>query len=407
MGSRLADELRVLGRAVKREWHFVIATFAASGVGYLGSAGAPVIVSALIESGLDYQQAGDLGTIELTMLAITSMIVLPYITHVSHRLLAIGGAVMAAAGLVISILSVDYSVMVIGRVLTGAGSGFAISGANAAIAARKDAERIFALIWTMGGGITASLSINLPAVVEGGKYSLGFGVLLFLCLAGLPFMIWVPPKPLGLDSERIDSNVESSTDSPAPSQGPVKPFGLLSLMALFGIFIYSLAEQALWNFAYTLPTEAGIDEEIASWVLGFTTLMGLGGGAIAAVLGVRFGRVIPIIAGSLLSVAGRWLYMGAGTPEWLFVGGLMWGLGFYFISPYQIGLLAAVDRHGRAAVAAGGIMNFGYALGPTIAGRTLQNLDADALLVVIVGITALSLVLILPLAIRTERMRRG
>jgi predicted MFS family arabinose efflux permease len=81
----------------------------------------------------------------------------------------------------------------------------------------------------------------------------------------------------------------------------------------------------------------------------------------------------------------------------------MWGIGFYFISPYQIGLLAALDRRGRAAVAAGGVMNFGYALGPSIAGRTLQNLDADALLVVIVGMTVLSMLLVLPLAMRIER----
>jgi len=406
MGSRRANELQVLLRAVEREWQFVIATFAASGVGYLGSAGAPVIVSALIESGLDYQQAGDLGTIELTMLAITSMIVLPYITRVSHRLLAVGGAVIAAAGLVISVLSVDYSMMVIGRLITGAGSGFAISGANAAVAARKDAERIFALIWTMGGGITAALSINLPTLVEGGNYPMGFGVLLVLCLVGLPFMVWVPPKPVRTDPESIDSNVEGSADLSAPSRDSVKPFGVLSLMALFGIFIYSLAEQALWNFGYQLPIDNGIDEETVSWVLGFTVLMGLGGGAIAAGLGTRFGRVAPIIAGSLFSLAGRWIYMGAGTPEWLFAGGLLWGIGFYFIGPYQSGLLAAIDRRGLAAVAAGGIMNFGYALGPSIAGRTLQNLDANALLSVIVGVTALSLVVTLPLAIRTERMGR-
>ena len=90
----------------------------------------------------------------------------------------------------------------------------------------------------------------------------------------------------------------------------------------------------------------------------------------------------------------------------LFFGGLFWGLGFYFVSPYQIGLLAAIDRRGRAAVAAGGIMNFGYALGPSIAGRTLQSLDADALLIVIVGTTALSMFLLLPLAMRLERGAR-
>ncbi len=49
---------------VRREYRFVLATFAASGIGYLGSAAAPVLVNALIDAGLDHRQAGDLGAIE-------------------------------------------------------------------------------------------------------------------------------------------------------------------------------------------------------------------------------------------------------------------------------------------------------------------------------------------------------
>ena len=71
MSSRESFDLRAALSSVRAEWHFVIATFAASGVGYLGSAGAPIIVQGLIDAGLDTQQAGDLGTVELTMLAIT------------------------------------------------------------------------------------------------------------------------------------------------------------------------------------------------------------------------------------------------------------------------------------------------------------------------------------------------
>jgi predicted MFS family arabinose efflux permease len=134
--------------------------------------------------------------------------------------------------------------------------------------------------------------------------------------------------------------------------------------------------------------------------------MGLAGGAFAAWCGTRIGRIWPIVLGSLVSLAGRWVFTASATSEWVFFGGLLWGLGFYFVSPYQIGLLAALDRHGRLAVAAGGAMNFGYALGPTIAGRVLESLDASAFLVVIVVATFASLFLLLPLAIKVERLAR-
>jgi MFS family permease len=398
------DRFRSLAGHVQREWRFILATFSASGVGYLGSAAAPVIVQALLDYGLSYQQAGDLGTIELTTLALTSTAITPFVPRVSHRKLALGGTLFAMLGLVVSAASTSFDAMAIGRIMTGAGSGLAISGANAAVAARADAERIFAIIWTMGGGITALLTVNLPGVVQGGAYSLGFGVLLMLCIMGLPLMLWVPPRPATIPVDTGHDLAPSAAWAPGvQGQRFRELFGPLNTMALLGIFIYSLAEMALWNFAYTLPVEAGIPEDRISWILGFTTLIGLAGGAIAAWLGVRWGRVAPLIVGSLASTIGRWIYLVSATSDGLFLGGLLWGLGFYFVSPYQIGLLASSDRWGRLAVAGGGVMNFGYALGPGVAGRTLQHLDPTALLVVIVGATFASMLLILPLAIRVDR----
>ena len=71
------------------------------------------------------------------------------------------------------------------------------------------------------------------------------------------------------------------------------------------------------------------------------------------------------------------------------------------------GLLAQIDRTGRLAVAAGGATNFGYALGPAVAGRLLESFDPSAFLYIVVGGTALSLVLLLPLAPQLERRDEG
>ena len=206
----------------------------------------------------------------------------------------------------------------------------------------------------------------------------------------------------------VAAGVERSAGADVPDAEPAglrAVFGPMTLVALFGMLIYSAAEQALWQFAYNIPVESGIDEETASKVLAFTTLMGLAGGAFAAMLGVRLGRITPLVVGSLCSVAGRWMYIAASGPEWLFLGGLLWGLGFYFVSPYQLGLVAALDRRGRVAVAGGAAFNFGYALGPAIAGWILQHMDHGTLIAAVCGATLLSMFLMLPLAIRVERGR--
>jgi predicted MFS family arabinose efflux permease len=390
---------------LRREWRYISGVFAGSGVGYLGTAGAPVIVAALIVAGLSTEEAGDLGTIELMTLAVTSTLAMPLVTRVSHQRLMVFGTMVAVVGLAISVASEGLAAMAIGRLLTGGGSGIAISGANAAVAARGDAERVFALIWTAGGAITAALAFGLPFVTADGNYSMGFGVLLVLCLAGLPLMFWVPHS-----REPVPVRIESVPDG-TPIAEPAAPSGSIfspaALLGLFGIFIYSMAETALWNFGYYLPVEAGVPEDLVGAILSSTVLMGLAGGALAAWLGTSRGRLMPIIIGSVVSVAGRWLFIYSSTAEMVFLAGLLWGLGFYFVTPYQMGLLAQLDRTGRLAVAAGAATNFGYGLGPAVAGRVLESFDPSAFLYIVVGGTALSLVFLLPLAIQVERRGSG
>ena len=402
--SASLERLRTLRLAMMREWKFVLGTFAASGVGYLGSSAAPVIVAALLEAGLSHKQAGDLGTIELTTVAVSTMLMTPFVAHYSHRRMAVIGAVIAALGLLVSALSIEYSAMMIGRLLIGVGSGIAISGANGAIAAREDAERIFAIIWTMGGGITAMLTIELPPLVAGGNYAVAFWVLLLLCTVGIFMTFWIPHRPAALakDSASIEDGSEHLSRFAKGS----------ALLILTAVFIYSLAEQALWQFSLELALDRGIGSAEASHVLGATVLMGLVGGAVAATLGLRFGRVFPIVIGTLFSVAGRWIYISAGTVELLWVGGLLWGLGFYFVTPYQFGLAAALDRRGRVVVAAAGLSNLGYGVGPSIAGRIRQyqvdnGLDHSMLIWLIAGGTFVSLLLLLPVAIHQQREARA
>jgi MFS family permease len=405
---------QTLGALIARDWRFVIATFAASGIGYLGSSAAPVIVQALIDAGISHQRAGDLGTFELTSLAIVSVLISPFVPHVSHRSLAIGGTLLALSGLGISALSESFAAMVVGRLVLGVGSGLAIAGANATVAAREDAERVFAVIWTLGGGITAALAILLPRAVEGGDYPRGFFVLFALALAALPFMLWVPPRP-GRSTVDAAAAAAASVDAltavePAPAGVRTGRLPLLAGLTLASFFLYAVAEMALWQFSFDVAVEHGIPYDDVGYFIGVTSVAGLSGGAIAAFIGIRVGSVVPIVVGSITSALGRGLFILSTTPEALGVGSLVWGLGYYFVSPYQIGLAAALDRRGRIAVAATALTHFGYGLGPTIGGRIRQyqidaGLDSTILVVVIAGATLLSMLALIPVAVLVDRSR--
>jgi predicted MFS family arabinose efflux permease len=136
------------------------------------------------------------------------------------------------------------------------------------------------------------------------------------------------------------------------------------------------------------------------------TLAGTLGGFLAWRLGARFGRVLPLLIGSLISVLSRFGFMLADDYTTMLAAAVSWGFGFYFISPYQMGVAATMDRTGRVAVAAGAMMNFGYAFGPGIGGAVIGYLGQQALLPVVVACVVLPLFMLLPVAIAQDRAAR-
>jgi MFS family permease len=94
---------------------------------------------------------------------------------------------------------------------------------------------------------------------------------------------------------------------------------------------------------------------------------------VAAWLGVRVGRVLPISIGLSLNVAAA---VGLAASESVFAFSafnLLWGLAYNFLSPYLMGALAALDDRGRWAVAGESLWNGGTVPGPWIAGLLVER----------------------------------
>ena len=57
---------------------------------------------------------------------------------------------------------------------------------------------------------------------------------------------------------------------------------------------------------------------------------------------------------------------------WYWGMNLLWGMAYNFVVPYLMGALSGLDDRGRWAVAADGAWNGGTALGPVLAGVTVE-----------------------------------
>jgi predicted MFS family arabinose efflux permease len=356
----------------RSELKLLLGAVAAYCVGYLGSNLMPILVTTLLDgTGLDEQAAGLLGSIELTVLAI-------------------GGAAIAGFGFAASANAGTFTAMVVGRLIIGAGAGVAIAAANATLASARDPDRMFAFAYVLGGALAAVLIAGFPKVTGPWGYQGGFLLLAAVSVVALPFMLWIPRGP----AERASSGATRA------------PFNAAAVLTMAAMLIYSLGEQAVWAFMAEIGVRAKIPLEQVGLVAAATGLAGLAGAAFAGWLGTRLGRSAPLAIALSVSALSRWGFIYASSPLEYTVMSIVWGLSFFFVSPYIMGAAATLDREGRWTVAVGAMANFGYAFGPGVAGGVLAHWGQPALAILAVASSAGALAMLIPVTLRQDQTSR-
>jgi len=251
------------------------------------------------------------------------------------------------------------------------------------------------------GGILAAIYVaGLPLALVRWGYQGGFSICVLMCLVALPFCLWMP--------RHANQIPRSTRQQPQLLAAEAPPSALAVVLVIGSIGIYSIGEQALWAFAGEIGMRnVGLPMESIGNVMAGMTLAGTLGGFLAWKLGARFGRALPLLIGSLMSALSRFGFMLTSDYTMMVAAAVAWGFSFYLLSPYQMGVAAAMDRTGRVAVAAGAMMNFGYAFGPGIGGAVIGYLGQQALLPVVVTCVVLPLFMLLPVAVAQDRVARG
>jgi predicted MFS family arabinose efflux permease len=376
-------------RATPRDsWRFLLAVVAAFGVAYAGVNALPLLLGSLVDGlGLDEAGAGALGSLELGGLAASSLLLASRVDRVSRRRLAIWGALGACAGHGLSALAGSFPVLVLARIAAGLGEGATIAAANSAVASVRDPDRLFAQASVLGGLIAAASLVALPYAIEPWGHSGGFGAIAGISILCVPFLFWLPTIP----------------ESSATARG-LPGRKLLGVATLGAILLFSAAQGALWAFSERIGIAIGFSREEVGLALGVTTLAGLAGGVIAAVLGTRGGRPMLLTVGLGANVVSTWMVVMAGTSELYLAGLLAWGIAFYFALPYLLGTAAALDPLGRWAAAAAGASAVGMALGPGVAGLVVSGSGYPALGGFVIACGLGAAVLILPVARAVDRL---
>src|SRR5579872_2603989 len=324
----------------------------------------PMIVGALVTlRGFTERQAGIVAAVELTGLTLGILCLIGAVGRVrrsSFALLAVGAIVAAN---VATCFVTQFQWILPLRFLSGIGAASAFCISSSLASSSPKPENSFAImnaICIAYSGVLTLLSASILAAhgLPGIMLTLSFITLLALLL--IP---WIPPqvmtRPLGT----------TRAAARAPLAVPLPVIALLAMMLL----LYT-GHGAIWAFQERIGIAAGLTEQAVGKSIGMSMLLwGVGGSLLARLLSLSLGRIVPqVISLGASFIAVLLLVFGGGPVAFATSSGLI-ALSWFYGLPYQMGLLAAHEPKGRAALAGTMMSTAGMAAGPGIAAFLLMG----------------------------------
>ena len=336
-------------------------------------------------------QAGLTVTLFLFSVVIASTTIAPIFDRIPHRLGVAGGfAVAAAAFLAVSRLPIDASsltTIIALHVVAGLGTGTALSITHGNIGRTENPHRLFGTVNVALGVLGVFFFVGLPQLVENFGASAMFTVfgatMAVACIVtGLFF-----PVP------------EATASIPAAARGDGRATKVVWF--LIGVVICLTFNQAMvFSFLERIGAARGFETEKVNLVLialGFVNLLP---GALAALLQRRLSPLVVGFCGPVLQAL--LALVMSNSPVFLpyALAASVYVSIVIFTHTFLFGLLARLDRSGRAVSATPAMMMVGSCTGPAVGGAIVSGFGYGALGVAasIVSVLALSLLF----ALRSE-----
>ncbi len=313
-------------------------------------------------SGLTAMQAGLFGSAYLGGFTIASVTALGWAGRINWRLCVTAGVILIIIGFFALGTLTAFSGSVLACLMIGLAMGSFWVIAYRVFGASRNPDRSFGLAI----GIAYSLLALITLVI--GRY-----VIPVSGLTGMMAVIALLVIALGGAGLLVPTGIAGGTRDAADSvREPVAPV----LSALVGIFFFGLAFAAIWTFGERIGVAAGIDKRSVGIVLSSNLLVTAVGSLLAAALGNRHGRFLPLTAAyivlALCMIAV--VHISSLGIFALALGGL--GLGVGFGMPFQLATVSSLDRSGRFVILITAAQGLGTAFGPFVGGIAVDRAGA-------------------------------
>ncbi|WP_140635334.1 MFS transporter [Methylibium rhizosphaerae] len=338
----------------------------------------PVWVGTLIaQFRFDARQAGLLATLFLAGAVAASLVLAPRFNRLNGRLVATLGFAAAALGFGIASTTADFGVLGGLHLLCGLAAGSALSVTHGTIARSGRPHRLFALVG-MALGVFAIVFLGAtPKVVAAAGGAVLFQVFAGVMAVGALVSAFAFPVP------------DASGDGDAPSQAGA-PIPRVVWFGIAGIACMGLVQSMTFSFLERVGSDRGFGLQAVTGVLVALGVVNLFPAALAALLEKRWPAQRVMLVGPVVQALLVVVIMNATGFAPYAVAASVFAAVMIFSHTFAFGLLAQLDRSGRAMAATPAMLMIGAAIGPVLGGTLVQAFGYGSLGAAAVSIAAVA-----------------
>jgi predicted MFS family arabinose efflux permease len=319
---------------------------------------APGIVEALVESwGYSHARAGYAIGIEQFCMSIAAIPAVWWTQCAARTSIVRGSLIAMAAGNLLCIAYHGVAALLVLRMVTGVAAGSVMAACLAVIGASGNPERNFAL-WAVGQlTLGAAVLALLPSVSIGARATVIFVGLATAVAASLPLAGWL----------HVPARIAQGRQTAAPK------LTLGAAAGLVAVFAFYLAIGGIWTYIGTMGAVNGVPPVLIAHDLSIASLFGIGGCVVAALLGGRVGRSIPLGIGYFLLVAIIATLQFPSGAYGFAISAFVLLFAWLLSLPYLLASVAAHDPSGRLSVLTNLMIGTGLGLGPVLFAQALRG----------------------------------
>ncbi|MCF7982710.1 MAG: hypothetical protein K9K86_12060, partial [Pseudomonadales bacterium] len=258
------------------------------------------------------------------------------------------------------------------------------------LSANPDRNFGYMIMWILLYGALGFLAMPTAYALVGMD-----GVLVFFAiftLSALPFIRYLPNS--GKEHGQVDARAVNLALG-------------YRVMAVATMFVYFLAQGAVWAYLFLIGVSGGGSEQEVSNGLTLSQFAGVAGAFTAATLGIRWGRIIPLTVGVAGSIVSLFFLFGEMGALLYAIAVCVFNYAWNLVHPFLLASMASFDRSGKIVVHGVAAQMLGLAIGPALAASVIMKDNYSSVIWLGMALFAMSLLLILPPLIQQKKKMRA